>query len=200
MFSRGFSTLRDRDRLAIALGVIAILAILFISRGLPKTQRWRRETVESGLELSRSMRSAEAMVQNEASAHDSLRARSAYLARLGPVYVTGSSSAALAAAMERAVDRAASRAALALGASRIAVDSLGAAEFVGVSMHVQATGDLHHLIAFIAEVEGGRPMLVVRELSLTRQSAPGDPESILADVLIQGLAHVSDHSVTAGRP
>jgi hypothetical protein len=113
---------------------------------------------------------------------------------VAPAFVNGSGVAAAAANLASVVADAATANGVRMGALQPSGDS-AALESGGVA-HVKvrgdASGDVTAVTQFLATLEGGLPLIAVRELSVTQGeqgASPERPESLHIEFVIEALAH-----------
>jgi hypothetical protein len=195
--------LSDRDRRTLIRGAGAIALLIGVGNGVPAWVALQHDTRASAAELAADAARADAEIAALPKLRDSLRARSARLNAIVPSLVAGDGPAASAAMLASLITDAANDAGTKLGALQPRVDSeprpLGAGRggvaapraFTRVSVHGDVTADVLGLTQFLAELEHGPVLLVVRELGITQPepAAPSDRmETLHAEFAVVGLA------------
>jgi hypothetical protein len=208
--------LSGRDRRTALLGMVVILMILVIGRGVPAVIAWQHEEVASAKELLDAAARASRLVSALPVIRDSLRARSARLAALDSASVPGDMAATAAAGLASIISNAADDAGVKADGLEPHVDveahTLGSSgkpraihAFFPVSVHGSVTGDAVGLAQFLADLEHGPTVLRVRSLSVTQPdpAAGSDRMEVLrADFTVMALARLThnDYDTTRSRP
>jgi hypothetical protein len=219
MIRRFASRLSDRDRRAATIGVVVICALVTLTKGVPAWHSWQHDAEAAATEVVVDAARADGVIAAYPELRDSLRVRTSRLRSLDASIVSGSDPAAAAASLASIVSDAANDAGVKLESVQPRVDSesrtLGTARvsshpaFARVSVHGDAVGDVVTLTQFLAQLEHGPVLLVVRALSIT-QPEPEAPssrmEKLHAEFAVVGLAraaaearvhHDSGHKTTA---
>ena len=161
--------LASRDRRTVMAGGIVILSILVMGRGAPAWNRWRTNAEESSrsalVEVSEARRSVSRWREVDAAN------RRAELQRMevAPAFLNGSGVAAAGATLASVVSDAARANGVRMGALEASGES-AVSEIGGVArvrVRGDASGDVRAVTQFLAALEGGVPLISVRELSLT---------------------------------
>lgn len=185
------SALGAGDRRTLATGIISILSILVLGRGVPAWQRWTGDARDEAIALTTRRARVEQTLAQAAVTRESLHVRKRRFVSLAPLLVDGSTPAAAAAALSGIVSGAALTAGLRMGSVQLRSDTSGLGHFRRVAVRVDLVGDVHGLTAFLASLERGPALLAVRELSVTQPdaTAPADRmEMLRVQVLVEGLA------------
>ena len=195
------AALSMRDRRAIAVGGAALCLILLTTVGAPRALRWRdsaRGTAGSVIsELSReqtSIRQAKAM-------RDSLVQRQVQLMALDSALLESDSPALAGAALAELLSDASETYKVQLGAIQIREDTTQRKVFALIQAQTSATGTLTAVVAFLAHLERGAKLLLLRDVTFTSQLAPdkasAEGEVLKVDVVIEGLSR--PHKTTVSR-
>ena len=188
----------QRDRRALAIGAMTILAMMTVARGIPKLAAWRAAELQNA-----EMVVLQAMVSRRTTRHirqrqDSLIARRARLTAMDSAAVSADSPAAAAASLAEllSLDAQASKAQLeAVEPEEVRdasnADSAGG-EFVPIAARASMTGDLDAIAILIANLETDPALLSIRELSISggAQNGPGAAQPLRAEFVVEALAQV----------
>lgn len=180
-----------RDRRTLAAGLLAILVLLLLGRGIPAWRRWDADARASAAEMAAEAARAERTAADLPAMLDSLEARAARVAALGPAVLPGSSPAAAGASLAALVSGSAARAGVEIGSVQVRPDTASAGTFMRVSVRADGTGDLPAITRMLVMLEGAPELLAIRETSIT-QPAPGgpaeQPEALRLEIAVEGLA------------
>jgi hypothetical protein len=184
-------TLSARDRRTLIAGASIILSLLLISRGIPAWIRWQERvrvdanaTAMEATASQRAVRAAPLLTQTA----QQLERR--YLA-LAPAFVTGEQPAAAGATLISAVNAAARTAGVQIGALQVETDTTKGQEVAYVRVRGDGAGDISGITRFLATIEGGVPLLSIRELAITPTDphiTNDKPETMRLNFVIEGLA------------
>ena len=186
--------LSSRDRTPLLAGTSIILALIFVSRGIPAWVRWERrvrdDAAVANAEAAASQRAVRsAPVLSQIAQHIERR----YLA-LAPALLTGDDRATAGAALISTVNSAARAAGVQVGALQIEMDTAASAEaaagIVPIRVRGDGAGDIGGVARFLATIEGNVPLLAVRELTITPTDphlTNDKPETLRLSFLIEGL-------------
>lgn len=190
-----------RDRRTLAAGLLAILLLVLFSRSLPAWRRWDAGAHASAAEMAGEAARAERMAEELPATLDSLQARGARLAALGPAVLEGGSPAASGAVLAALVSGSAARAGVQIGSVEVRPDTASAGTFVRVAVRADGTGDLGAITRMLVLLEGAPELLAVRETAIS-QPAPGgpadQPEALRLELLVEGLALARPPAADAG--
>lgn len=171
-------------------GTATCLLLIGGTRGVPALVHWTRETRVNADDLSAEASRAASSVNGEAAMRDSLAsARSAYLA-LVPRFLEGETTAGAGSALASLVSIAASTANVRMGSAQIHADTTTTGAFTLIRVRADVTGDIRGLATMLANLERGRTLLAVRELSISQSDpAAGDdhPEVLRANLVVESL-------------
>jgi hypothetical protein len=185
-----------RDRRTAFVGGVVVLSLLVIGRGAPAWYRWRGNSAASSrLVLAEALEVTGSM--NRRLDVDAANRR-AELQRMAvsPAFVNGSGVATAAANLASIVGDAATTNGMHLGALQASGDSAVSRSggVARVRVRGDATGDVTAVTQFLAALEGGVPLVAVREVSLSQADAnasasAGQPESLRVEFVVEALAH-----------
>lgn len=182
-----------RDRRTLVTGMIVILLLVLLGRGIPAWRRWDAGVRASAAEMAAEAARAEQTVRLLPPALDSLQARRARLVALGRGVLDGESTAASGAALASLVSGAAARAGVEIGSVQVRPDTAGAGTFMRIAVRADGTGDLPAITRMLALLEGAPELLAVRALSITQPTPGGpaeQPEALRMEISVEGLALV----------
>lgn len=190
--------LSARDRRALSLGGLTIVAAVLFARGVPTLRAWSDASVRSAREVVREAAHAEASVRSAAALRDTMQARSARLVALAPALLDGASLTAAGATLASLVSGAAATADAKLESAQLRTDSAARASssgaprtFARVSVRASLTADVRGLASFLLALERGPTLLVIDELAVTQPDPGSDgtrPEMLHVEVVVAGLA------------
>jgi hypothetical protein len=185
----------SRDRKTAIVGGIVVLSLLLAGRGVPAWHRWRinaKESTESVLaeasEVAGSVdRAREFDAANRRAALQRMEVR--------PAFVNGTTQATAAANLGAIVADAATGNGVRMGSLQTSTDSATGQGGTVAHLRVrgEGTGDVTAVTQFLATLEGGLPIVAVRELSITQgepRAPPDRPESLHVGFVIEALAHL----------
>ncbi|HEX3865445.1 MAG TPA: GspMb/PilO family protein [Gemmatimonadaceae bacterium] len=190
-----------RDRRTLLVGVTSVGSIVGIGRALPALLAWQRAQVEQAANLTQDLQAAEREERAVGTIRDSVRARSARLARYDSSMLSAGSASAASAALASSLADLADAAPIKVSSMQLRADSAAPGSIAPVAVRVTGTTDVKGLGEFLRAVEGGEVPLMVRELAVT-QPEPNAPdnkiESLRVDILVEGLARIT--AATSARP
>lgn len=195
-------TMSRRDRRTLLVGVVAIGSILTVFRGIPAWLRRARERREAVHEVVREATESELAVRNAPLYERGLRVGEQRYFALAPVLLDGEPMAAAGAALTSAVGDAATASNLQVGALQVHTDSGTVGEIARISLRGEATGDVTGITHFLSALEGGAPLMTVRELTLTQAdpAAPDDrPEALRVEFVVEAVARTDSGDRSGGR-
>lgn len=187
-----------RDRRALSLGALVIVAALAGARGVPALRSWSETSVASAREVVAEAERAQRGVVGASALADTMRLRSERFVALAPALLDGTSAATAGATLASIVSGAAAASDAKLGSVQIradtpAHDSSGTTRraFSRVAVRASLTADVAGLSRFLLALERGLTLLSIDELSIT-QSEPGAestrPEMLQVEIVVAGLA------------
>jgi hypothetical protein len=179
-----------RDRRVLVLGVVSILLILGLGRGLPAWRSWRAETHASARELTSEVTRARESISRHGLVNDSLSARRGRFVALAPLLLRGETPAMGGASLASLVASAATAANVRLGPVQVQPDTTARTVFSRVRVRADVTGDVRGVGTFISSLERGQTLLAIREISIS-QLEPGAPperaEALRVNLTVEGL-------------
>jgi len=185
----------SRDRRTAIVGGIVVLSLLLVGRGAPAWHRWRinaKKSTESAL-----AEAAEVTESVDRARELDAANRRAELQRMevSPAFVNGTTQATAAANLAAIVADAATGNGVRMGSLQTSTDS--ATSHSGTVVHLrvrgEGTGDVTAVTQFFAVLEGGLPLISVRELSITQgepRAPPDRPESLHVGFVIEALGRL----------
>jgi hypothetical protein len=185
-----------RDRRTALVGGVVVVALLVLGRGAPAWYRWRTDAAASTsvvlVEASEATGSVNRQLEVDAAN------RRAHLQRItvSPAFVNGSGVATAAANLASIVAGAATANGMRMGALQASGDSADSRTggVARVRVRGDVTGDVTAVTRFLAALEGGAPLIALREVSLTQGDAnagasAGQAESLRVEFVLEALAH-----------
>lgn len=198
---RGVPPLRSmsrRDRRALSLGAVAIVAAIAGTRGVPALRAWSVTSVASAREVGAEAERAQRGVLGASTLSDTMQARSQRLVALAPALLDGSSAATAGATLASLVSGAAATSDAKLGSVQVrtgtAVPDSSATTsraFTRVAVRATLTADVRGLSRFLLALERGLTLLSIDELSISQPDPAADgtrPEVLQVEIVIAGLA------------
>lgn len=174
-----------RDRRALIMGLVGISLTIGIGRVLPAWQRWRYETSSAANQLKREVERSRNSIAHGRLFQDSLAVRRKRFMALAPLLVSGHTTAMGSAALASVVSTAAATANMRLGPLRVDPDTASRGVFSRVRVRAELTGDVRGVAAFLSAIEGGTPLIAIRELTVSQLEPSAPPER--AEALQVGL-------------
>lgn len=194
----GLRAMSGRDRRALSLGALVIVATLAGARGVPALGAWSETSVASAREVVAEAARAYRGVLEAPVLADTMRVRSERFIALAPALLDGKSAATAGATLASIVSGAAAASDAKLGSVQLradtaARDSSATARraFTRVAVRASLTADVGGLSRFLLALERGLTLLSIDELSVT-QPDPGAestrPEMLQVEIVVAGLA------------
>jgi len=140
-----------------------------------------------------------ASIRGASVARDSLVARRIRLAALDTALFEAATPGLAAAMLAEQLADAAQSSKAQMSNLQLRSDSSRAKIFVPVAVQASVTGDWSAIGRFLTQLETGRKLVALRELtlsSLPSSSAPGQRPSVRADILVDGLAKIEPMRAT----
>jgi hypothetical protein len=120
-----------------------------------------------------------------------LTARAKALGELDGGLLTGEQPASAAASLARLVGTAADSSNVHIRSTQLRIDSARSdAVYSTVGLRMDATSDIRGLTSFLARLERGPTLLVLRSLSITQPEPAAEMEALRIDVEVAGLMRV----------
>ena len=186
--------LSERDRRTLIVGGSVIGALFALGRGVPALLAWQNTQLASAASTALELAVARDGVRRLPSLRDSVRVRSARVAAIDSIMLSGITASAAAADLASSLEAMAEEAAVKVSAMQLHADSAVAGTLAHVGVRVTATADVYGLFALLRAIEGGQVLLVVRESGVTQPepAAPSSqPESLRLELLVVGLARIA---------
>lgn len=185
----------SRDRKTAIVGGIVVLSLLMVSRGAPAWYWWRSNADESTRMALTEASEAVGSVNRARQVDSAYRRAELQRMEVTPALVNGSTVASAAANLAAAVVDAATGNGVQIGSLQTSADSatFESGRVAHVRARGEATGDVTAVTQFFAVLEGGLPLIAVRDLSITQAepTAPLDrPESLRVGFVVEALAHI----------
>lgn len=186
-----------RNRRVLAFGVVSILLILGLGRGLPAWRDWRAETRASAMELTGEVVRARRSVSRRGLVRDSLNARRDRFIALAPLLLRGKTSAMGGASLASLIATAATSANVRLGPVQVQPDTAARTVFSRVRVRADVTGDVRGVGTFISSIERGQTLLAIREISISQlepAAAQERAEALRVNLTVEGLMLTPHHA------
>jgi hypothetical protein len=185
----------SRDRKTAIVGGVVVLALLVVGRGAPAWYSWRSNVNASTTVALTEAFEAASSVNRTREVGAANRRAELQSREVAAAFVNGSATATAAANLAAVVVDAATSNGVRVGALQTSADSASSRsrKVVHVRVRGEATGDVTAVTQFFAALEGGLPLIAVRELSVTQgePTAPSDRlEALHVGFLIEALAHI----------
>src|SRR6185295_108730 len=134
--------LSARDKRTLIVGTVTIGTLFTLARGLPALLSWQRDRVADAETMAQQATSARKSVHALPELRDSLRVRSARLAALDAVMLSGVSSSAAAASLAAALGDIADAAPIKVAAMQLRADSAAPGTIAQVGVRVTGVTDV----------------------------------------------------------
>lgn len=183
------ATINQRDRRALALGAIVIVATLILARGVPTLMSWTTERQSSAAELTTELHVLRHAGATQRERRAQVAAGTASLSRLEAGLLTGATPASAAAALAQFVGHAADSSGVHVRSTQVRADTARTgAVFAPVSVRIDATADVRGLTNLLTRLERGPTLLVVRALSITQPEPNAEMEALAVELTVEGLS------------
>lgn len=187
--------LMSRDSKTAIGGAVIVLSLLVGGRAVPAWYRWRSDARESNETTLMELGQASASIGRADGIGAANRRSELARSMVAPAFVNGSAPATAAADLASVVVRIATSSGLRTTSLLTSSDSarLSNGGIAHVRVRVDAAGDIKAITHFLADIEGGLPLIAVRELNLVQEAptaAAGEPESLRVGLVIEALARV----------
>ena len=153
-----------------------VVLILLLSRVVPAVVSSRREALESATLARQQLARADLTLREQKVRRVRWAGRSARNAVLAHLLLVGDTPASAGAQLVSMLSDMADAADVRIGSVQLRDDTATNAHFRRVGAIGDALGDVRGVASFVANVEGGAPLLVFRALSIM-QPEPGAPDS-----------------------
>lgn len=182
--------LADRDIRTLALGALAILAIVGFGRVGPRARGWASYQIAAADAATRRLVSVERLLASQSSLREDALATKAQLDTLGARLIAAPSPEEGGAHLLAAVERYAAASSMRLNSTAVQADTAFLGEFARVAVRAYGTADIQGLAEWLARVEQGGPLIRVSQLTVTQSEPAADDraqESLRIEVLVQAL-------------
>ena len=166
----------SRDQRVLVAGIVVIVTLLAVARGIPMVRQWQSDSRES----------ADALIQEEARmrltiaraplTRDSLAARQRRFIALAPLLLRGETPAMGSAVLASLVSTAATAASVRLGPLQVHSDTAARGVFSRIGVRAEVTGDVRGVGAFLSILERGPTLVAVRELTISQLEPAAAPD------------------------
>jgi len=178
-----------RDRRALIVGGVAVVAALILLRAAPWTVRQVLALRARATDMAVTLARARKVIEEVPAVRDSLAPALSAIVALGPKVLDGRSRADAEAALADLVTFTAQRQRLRIVRLDPVADT-GDRVFGRVAVHAELEGDVAGLTRFLQSVETGEPVLTVPALTvqaLEPDARPGVPERLRIEAVVSGL-------------
>lgn len=193
-----FRGVSDRDRRALTLGVLLMVATIAGVRGVPAIRQWSDTAVASAREVVAEAERARRGVLGANLLADTMHVRSERFVALAPALLDGTNAATAGATLASIVSGAAAASDAKLGSVQVrtdtaARDSSGGTPraFTRVAVRASLTSDVRGLARFVLALERALTLLSIDELSIAQTEPAADgtrPEILHVEIAVAGLA------------
>jgi hypothetical protein len=195
------AALSMRERRAIAVGGAALCLVLLTTVGAPRALRWRDSTRGTAGSVISELSREQASIRQAKAMRDSLVQRQVQLMALDSALLEGDSPALAGAALAELLSDASETYKVQLGAIQIREDTTQRKVFALIQAQTSATGTLTAVASFLAHIESGAKLLLLRDATFTSQLTPDKASAsgdvLKVDVVIEGLSR--PHKTMASR-
>ena len=175
-------------------GIASCAVILAAGRGVPLWRQWR-DGVQQRLHVSiASLARVEAQLAARTLVAQRGQSARSQLVEADSMMLQGATAAAGAAQLAGIVGAVADSARAKLNSMQIRTDTSGRISMSRASVRLSAIVDIAGLVALLEELEGGAPLLVVRELTVAQgepMSTDERPEQLRVDMVVEGMTHMT---------
>lgn len=187
-------TLSTRERRTVAAGAAVMLCTLGAARGLPAWRAWDTAQRHAADAARRDLHEAELGIARAVAVRDSLRLRYARLDSLKLVLLQATTPDEGAAGLGALVSAAADDAGVQIASVQLRPDSAFTGGMARVVIRVNAVSDVAGLADLLLQLETGRTLLAIRELTVN-QAEPSAPatkaEALHFELVVEALATAS---------
>jgi len=187
------SELASRDRRALVYGGALFLVLVLAFKAVPAWLAWRSGSIAGAAELSAELGRSRLAIRGVRGALDTTEARVARLRAAAPTLLVVQTPSEAPAQLTDVIREAARLSGMEIETAESRVDSAGGPGLRHVVATVQGTADVAGLAALLYRLEGGEPVLAVREFSVQQQNVavPSDGvEALRVRLSVEGLAMV----------
>ena len=179
-----------RDRRALLIGALGVLAVLALSRGVPMYAGWLEESIAERREAQAEVAHGRALISHADAARESTIVRGRRLIGAAPAILIGETVNAAGATLAGILSGAAAQSGVKLGTVQLRSDSLSHGAFTRVGARVDATGDIRGVMQMLALLETGPTLLRVRSFGIAQSDvSAGDDrtEALHVEIETEGL-------------
>jgi Type II secretion system (T2SS), protein M subtype b len=182
--------LSRRDQQTLTRGMLVILALVILGRGLPWWNSARLVARSRALEAREELLRATSMIRLAKSISDSLRLQSERVDWLTVRLFAPSTAGAGAAQLASLVATMAEESGVRAGTLRTDADTTYGHGFGRASVRVEISGDIVGIMELLRRLEADSILLTLRELSLVQSDLSADdsqPEVLRGDLRVEAL-------------
>lgn len=191
-----------RDRRALLVGTAAIALIAGARPVVSRGTRWIANTREETAALGSELATEEASVRGVVLARDSLVARRVRLAALDTTLFEAATPGLAAAMLAERLSDAAQSSNAQVSNLQLRSDSTRVRALVPIQVQASVVGDWPAIARFLTQIESGRKLIAVRELTMTTLATPsgaaGPRSAVRTDLLVEAIAKIEPQPL-AGR-
>ncbi len=187
----------ERERRMVTTSALAIAALLFGTKVLPRWQAARAEALSATAEMKRSVRLARNLVSAEKWLRDSAVSRGSSFLNLASRVLSERSIGSAGAELAEIINVAAAAAGVRMGSTYILSDTIRFRVFQQVAVRTAVMGDIASVMRLLTALEGGPTALAIRDLTISQlNTASGDrePEMLRAELAVAALMRPSEES------
>lgn len=181
----------------VTTSALAIAALLFGTKVLPRWQAARAEALSATAEMKRSVRLARNLVSAEKWLRDSAVSRGSSFLNLASRVLSERSIGSAGAELAEIINVAAAAAGVRMGSTYILSDTIRFRVFQQVAVRTAVMGDIASVMRLLTALEGGPTALAIRDLTISQlNTASGDrePEMLRAELAVAALMRPSEES------
>lgn len=193
----GSFNLSERDRRTLVVGIVTVLSLVLVFRGVPAWHRWVVTSRADAERLTMRLAIARQAARDARGAGRRADSLSRVSLGLAPALMDGDSPAQSTAALASYLSETAASAGVQLSGVQLTTDSLKkGAQVYRVRVRADGSGDIRGMTTLFQLLEGGgAPLIAVRSFSIS-QSEPGAPanhaETLRASFELEALARQPD--------
>jgi hypothetical protein len=182
-------SLTARERLAVTLGGASVLVVLLGARIGPTLLKWRSDEVTLAVSVQEELAHATASIRRLPAVRESVIVRRVRLAMADSAVLDGDNPAVAGAALAELLSDAADDADVELGSVQVESDTSSIAPLYTVRARASGVASVESIVTLLSALERGKPLVAVRELTLTQQQAGTSlSEELRAELLVEAVA------------